>query len=146
VETVLPAGDDDPRMNVLLGIGGTDDSFRALERVVDRAAEAGDDLTVAVLANPESERTPDAVEERARSVLADSPLAVHEEAGCGEGTATVRNLDGEPGPQLVELSEREEFDQIALGGGERSPMGKIAVGHVAEYVLVNARVTVKLVR
>ena len=36
-------------MKVLLGIGGGDDSRRALEQTVTRAAEAGDDLTVAVV-------------------------------------------------------------------------------------------------
>ena len=33
-------------MKVLLGIGGSEDSFRALERTIDRAGAAGDDLVV----------------------------------------------------------------------------------------------------
>lgn len=140
-------GDHDaPGMKVLLGIGGSDDSFTALEQVVQRAADAGDDLTVAVVENPQSEATPAEVEARVREVVADSPLSVGEGTTTDRDHVTVRHLSGDPGPQLVELAEREEFDQLVLGGGQRSPMGKIAVGQIAEYVLVNARVTVKLIR
>jgi nucleotide-binding universal stress UspA family protein len=124
-------------MKVLLGIGGTDDSYRALERVVDRAREAGDELTVAVVENPESDDDPDAVERRVREVV--------EAAGLGEGVQ-IRHLTGDPGPALVELAETGGFDQLVLGGGQRSPMGKISLGQVAEYVLLNARVTVTLIR
>jgi len=122
-------------MKVLLGIGGADDSLDALDHTVERAVSAGDDLTVAVVENPESDRDPTELVEAARSALA--------EAGLSED---VRQLSGDPGSALVELSEAEEFDQIVLGGGERSPMGKIRLGHIAEFVLLNARVSVKLVR
>ncbi len=125
-------------MKVLLGIGGSDDSFEALSQVVERTAATGDDLTVAVVENPESDATADGVERRVREVVDGSPLAA-------DGV-DVRRLSGDPGPRLVELAEREDFDQLVLGGGQRSPMGKIAVGRIAEYVLVNARVTVKLIR
>lgn len=147
-KTVFPADTDAPGMKVLLGIGGTDDSFTALEQVVRRAAAAGDDLTVAVVENPQSEATPAEVEQRVRDIVADSPLSVADgdPESVGQDAVVVRRLAGDPGPQLVELADREEFDQLVLGGGERSPMGKIAVGEIAEYVLVNARVTVKLVR
>lgn len=129
-------------MDVLLGIGGTDDSFDALSQVAERTAETGDDLTVAVLENPESPVDPETVENRVRERLADAGLSLAEEGGG----VSLRHLAGEPGPALVELAEREDFDQIVLGGGERSPMGKIALGEVAEFVLVNARTTVTLVR
>jgi nucleotide-binding universal stress UspA family protein len=124
-------------MHVLLGIGGTDDSYRALERVVDRVRETGDDLTVAVLENPASDAAPDGVERQVRAVLADAEL---------NEAVPVRRLDGEPGPRLVEFAEQGEFDRIVLGGGQRSPMGKISLGGVAEHVLLNARVSVTLVR
>lgn len=125
-------------MKVLLGIGGSDDSVDALSQVVDRTADTGDDLTVAVVENPDSDAVPDEIERRVRSVLEESPLSVDD--------VEVRRLSGDPGPRLVELAEREDFDQLVLGGGQRSPMGKIAVGRIAEYVLVNARVSVKLIR
>ncbi|MFB6072532.1 MAG: universal stress protein [Halobacterium sp.] len=122
-------------MKVLLGIGGTEDSLTALEHTVERAVDAGDELTVAVVENPESDRDPEELVGEARSALSD--------AGLPED---VRRLSGDPGSSLVELAESEDFEQIVLGGGERSPMGKIRLGHIAEFVLLNARVSVKLVR
>jgi nucleotide-binding universal stress UspA family protein len=122
-------------MNVLLGIGGSDDSFRALEQTVARAKAAGDDLTVAALQNPESDRETQDIVER-----------VHEVLEGREFEAELRHLSGDPGSQLVALAERGEFDQVVLGGGQRSPMGKIKLGHIAEFVLLNSPVTVTLVR
>ena len=122
-------------MNVLLGIGGSDDSLRALEKTVDRAKTAGDDLTVAILENPESDREPEDIDER-----------VHETLDEAEFSAEVRHVSGDPGSELVDLAEREGFDQLVLGGGQRSPMGKIKLGHIAEFVLLNSPVTVTLVR
>jgi nucleotide-binding universal stress UspA family protein len=122
-------------MKMLLGIGGSEDSFRALDRTVARAREAGDDLTVAVVENPESDRSPGEVRERVESVLS------------GEGVdAAVRELSGDPGAELVRVADDEGFDGVVLGGGERSPMGKIRLGHIAEFVLLNANVSVTLVR
>jgi len=135
--TVLPAAAVGPDMKVLLGIGGADDSLQALERVVERTRETGDDLTVAVLDNPEADATPGAVERQVDDALADAGLAA---------SVAVRRLDGEPGPALVELAESGGFDRLVLGGGQRSPMGKITLGRVAEYVLLNGRVSVTLIR
>jgi nucleotide-binding universal stress UspA family protein len=122
-------------MKVLLGIGGTDDSLAALEQTVGRALEAGDDLTVGIIDNPASGLSPGEVESRVQAVL--------DEAGLD---ATVRHLEGDPGSALVDLSEAGDFDKIVLGGGETSPMGKIRIGSIAEFVLLNSHVTVSLVR
>ena len=122
-------------MKVLLGIGGTDDSLAALQQTVDRAVVAGDDLTIAVVDNPNAERSRDDVEQQAREVVAAAGI-----------DAEVRRLDGDPGSALIQLAEAEGFDKIVLGGGDRSPMGKIKVGNIAEFVLLNAHVTVSLVR
>jgi nucleotide-binding universal stress UspA family protein len=122
-------------MDVLLGVGGTDDSFHALERMLDRVAETGDDLTVATLENPDSSVSVDEVDDRVQELVADAAVAVD-----------VRHLAGDPGSQLVDLAGREEFDRIVLGGGEESAMGKIRVGNVAEFVILNAQTTVTLVR
>ncbi|MFC7131339.1 universal stress protein [Haloferax chudinovii] len=122
-------------MKVLLGIGGSDDSMRALETTVERTAEVGDDLTVAIVDNPSGERSREEMEARVTELL--------DERGVD---ATVRALDGEPGSALVDLAENEGFDQLVLGGGETSPMGKIQIGNIAEFVLLNSHVTVTLVR
>lgn len=122
-------------MQVLLGIGGSEDAFRALEWTIERVAAAGDDLTVAVLENPAVEADPEDVVERVESVLADAAIE-----------AEVRLLEGDPGPTLVSLAETAGYDQLVLGGGTQSPMGKITVGDIAEFVVLNATVTVTLVR
>ncbi len=122
-------------MKVLLGIGGTEDSIDALRKTVRRASEADDELTVAVVDNPASDRAPGDVEQTVREVL--------EEEGLD---AEVRRVEGDPGSRLVEIAEVEGFDQIALGGGEKSPMGKIRLGTMQEFVLLNATTTVSLVR
>jgi len=122
-------------MKVLCGIGGSDDSFRALDRTVERAAVANDDLTVAVVDNEDSSVAPDDVMERAREAVADAGI-----------DAEVRRVEGDPGSRLIEIAEREAFEEIVLGGGHTSPMGKITIGSIAEFVLLNAKTTVTLVR
>jgi nucleotide-binding universal stress UspA family protein len=122
-------------MKVLLGIGGGDDSLRALERTVSRAVEAGDDLTVAIVDDPAADPPVDDVDGEVDRVL--------DAAGLD---AEVRHVDGDAGSELVGIAESEGFDRIALGGGTTSPMGKIQLGPTAEFVLLNSHVTVSLVR
>lgn len=122
-------------MKVLLGVGGSPDSLAALPRVVSRAAEVGNDLTVAILENPETEMTPRELESHVSEELAESGV-----------DADVRVIPGDPGSRLVEIAETEGFDVVALGGGRETPMGKISVGEIAEFVILNARVSVFLVR
>lgn len=123
-------------MKLLLGIGGTDDSWRALSRTAERAADAGDSLTVAILENPDSEMSPEEIEGKVEETLAE-----YDDLGTD-----VRHVEGDPGAMLVEIGDGEGYDQIVLGGGERSPMGKIRVGQVAEFVVLNAETSVTLVR
>lgn len=134
-EPFLTDAADVNRMKVLLGIGGSDDSLRALERTVDRAAEAGDALTVAIVENPNSSRSPSEIETSVRELLGDADV-----------DADVRLVSGDPGSRIVEIAESEGFDEIVLGGGQTSPMGKINLGSISEFVLLNARTSVKLVR
>lgn len=122
-------------MKTLLGIGGSDDSLRALEETARRAKATGDDLTVAIVENPESDRTPEEIEAAVEEVLAETDL-----------DAGVRPVAGDPGSRLVDLAEAGGFDRIVLGGGQKSPMGKIQLGHIAEFVLLNSHVTVTLIR
>lgn len=122
-------------MRVLLGVAGSDESMRALEQTVERAVEAGDDLTIAVIEKDDMERPPESIADEARSVADRYDLAVD-----------VRFLEGDPGPMLVDVAEREGFDELAIGGGTESPMGKIRLGPVTEFVLLNATTSVRLVR
>ncbi|WP_224333557.1 universal stress protein [Haloprofundus halobius] len=122
-------------MKVLLGIGGSEDSYHALERTVERAVAADDDLTVAIVDNPDSDATPKEIEIRVRERLDDAAI-----------DAEIQHVEGDPGSSLVDLAESGGFDQVVLGGGQRSPMGKISIGSIAEFVLLNSHKTVKLVR
>lgn len=122
-------------MKVLLGIGGSQDSIRALDRAIERAREAGDDLTVAVLDNPESSASVDEVESEVQERLSSASVE-----------AELRRLSGHPGSRLVEVAEGEGFDRIVLGGGETSPLGKVKLGSIAEFVILNAGVSVTLIR
>ncbi|GGI96407.1 universal stress protein UspA [Halobellus salinus] len=102
---------------------------------MSRAAEAGDNLTVAVVDDSSTGRTGDEIETEIDEVLG--------EAGVD---AEVRHVDGDAGSELVRIAESEGFDRVALGGGTTSPMGKIQLGTTAQFVLLNSHVTVSLVR
>ncbi len=122
-------------MRLLLGIGGNEDGFDALAATLERVRETGDELTVAVLDHPGVDTSTPDVEAAVRDRLANAAV-----------TADVLTLSGDPGPALVEMAESEGYDRIVLGGGERSPMGKLSVGPVGEFVVLNSTVSVTLVR
>ncbi len=122
-------------MKVLLGVGGGDESRRALTETVDRAVEAGDELTIAIFETDERDEGREEIERDVRAEL--------DEAGLD---ATIRHIEEAPESELLRIAEEEGFDQIVIGGGRASPMGKIKLGPITEFVLVNAQVTVKLIR
>lgn len=122
-------------MKMLLGIGGSEDSLYALEKAIERAKEAGDDLSIAIVENDDASLTQSEIRDRVTEAL--------EEA---EFEAEIKTLSGHPGSQLLELAERGSFDRIVLGGGETSPLGKVQLGSISEFVLLNARTTVTLIR
>lgn len=119
-------------MKVLLGLEASESGYRALEETLERAAEAGDDLTVAVYG--------------ASSDRDDLAASVRERRSADGPDTDVVELDGPAGPALVQLSEEGHYDRLVIAGGESSPMGKIKLGGVAEFVLMNARTTITLVR
>lgn len=119
-------------MRVLVGIDDSEHGIQALDAAASRAAETGDDLTVAVYARDgRVSEIVGAVEDRIETLGIDCPI---------------EQIDGEPGSEIVELAERDDYDQIVLSGGTRSPLGKIKLDDVHEFILLNARTTVKLVR
>jgi nucleotide-binding universal stress UspA family protein len=121
-------------MDVLVGIGSDDDSVAALERTAQQAAATGDRVVAAIVGDHAA---------AAREQLETEAEAVADEAGID---ITIRHLDGDPGSQLVDVAEQEAFDELVIGGGSTSPMGKITIGATAEFVLLNAHTTVTLVR
>lgn len=122
-------------MNVLVGLVGSDESIKTLRRTIDRTREAGDTLTVAVVEKPESKRSQEEMSQHASTLLSEANV-----------DAEIVQLEGDPGSALVDYAEQGEFDQLVIGGGTLSPMGKIQLGPITEFVLLNAPTTVKLVR
>lgn len=122
-------------MKVLLGIVSEDGYVEALERTVERASVAGDDLTITIVTGPTAISNRSAVEESVEQLLADADV-----------DPDVRHVEGDPGSCLVEIAETEGFDRIVLAGGQTSPMGKIKIGNTAEFVLLNSHTSVTLVR
>lgn len=123
-------------MDILLGVGGSELSYQALDETIERAAETGDALTVAVFRNEEVSADLDEIRERVEKRLAESDF-----------DANVRVLeDDSPASTLVSLAENDGFDRIVLGGGERSTLGKIQLGSIVEFVLLNAQTPVTLIR
>lgn len=122
-------------MKVLLGVGGSEESRRALTETVERAMEAGDELTIAVFETGERDAGREAIEADVRAELDESGL-----------DATIRHIEENPESELLRIAEEEGFDQIVISGGHASPMGKIKLGPITEFILVNAQVTVKLIR
>lgn len=120
-------------MRVLVGVDGRDHAMSALDRTIQRAREAGDELTVGVYT---AEAGPlDGVEQRVRERL-----------DAQSFDASVESIETQAGSRLVELAEDGEFDRIVLPGGHRSPLGKIQLDSTTEFVLLNARTTVTLIR
>lgn len=120
-------------MQILLGVDGSELSLQALDRTLERARASGDSLTVAVYAGPTDE------------TLDDLEALVRDRLGPAALDAEVRRIEGDAGSTLVDLAA-EGYDRIVLGGGTISPMGKIRLGDVVEFVLANATTTVTLVR
>lgn len=120
-------------MNVLLALDGSELSMRALDETVERALAAGDTLTVAVYAGPDPVDL-DEIAETATQRLDAADL-----------DADVHRIEENPGSRLVELAD-DDYDRLVMGGGTVSPMGKIRIGEIIEFVLVNAQTTVTLVR
>jgi len=120
-------------MKVLLGFGGSQASVDALERTVDRAVAAGDELTVTLTETEGASY--EELAERVEQTVAGTDLSVE-----------FRKIKGNPASEMVAIAESEEFDELVLGGNTTSPMGKITLNQTAEFVLLNSHITVTLVR
>jgi len=133
VAVLLWAGADNRGMDVLVGVDNSDRGMETLEEAVEQAQQAGEDLTVAVYTY--GDESISEAETSVRDWLAN--LGVE---------ASIERIEGDPGSQLVELAEEGEYDRIVLSGGTVSPLGKINLTPIHEFVLLNARTTVTLVR
>jgi nucleotide-binding universal stress UspA family protein len=124
-------------MKVLLGVDGTDSSLRALEEITERAARTGDELTVGIADDPDADSI---------GIGTDLETRVREIADRVGLDVEIRRLRGDLGSELVEVAQAGEFDRLVVGGGERSPMGKIELSSDTQFVLLNAGTSVTLIR
>ncbi len=121
-------------MKILIGFCRKEwnpDSCRRLLRFVSDSYRS-ESLTLAI---PESTPNPDEVRDQVQTELAKYDL---------ESEVTL--LGENPAARLVDLAEKHSFDLIVLDGGRRTPMGKYRLGQTAEFVVMNSRVSVSLVR
>ncbi|WP_181684779.1 universal stress protein [Halorhabdus salina] len=122
-------------MKILLGVGGSEHSRRALEETVERVRDTGDELTVAVFRSEAVAAPPTDIEADVNEVLETHDV-----------NAEVTRVSGHPGGELVTLADQGGYDRLVIGGGTRSPLGKIQLGSVAEFVVLNAETPVTLIR
>ncbi len=122
-------------MRVLVGIEGSDESAIVLENAVSRAREAGDDLTIAIFAKPDTDQDLDAIETDVRETI-----------DASEVSAAIERLENDPASELVAMAERGGYDQLVIGGGRDTPLGKRYLGRISEFVLLNADITVRVER
>lgn len=122
-------------MRILLGVTGSGDVDEVVSRVAERALAVGDDLEVVVVDAPEVDADVGAVER-----------AVHESLADRELSPPVHLRSGHAGSELVELAADGAFDRLIIEGGKRTPLGKITFTSTAEFVLLNAELTVTLIR
>lgn len=123
-------------MRVLVGIEGSDESDIVLRNAIARAEEAGDELTIAVFAKSEGGQDLDEVEATVAEALREASME-----------ATIHLIEeGDPASELVAMAERGGYDQLVVGGGRDTPLGKRYLGRITEFALLNAEVTVRLER
>lgn len=120
-------------MKVLYGLWDDERPRAGLATAARRAAGVGDEFVVGVVGNDGD--PPEELIAYARATLSDAGLA-----------PAVRTLSGDPAGRLVAVAEREGFDRIVLGGGGRSPLGKVAVDPTVQAVLLSSPVSVTVIR
>ena len=119
-------------MRVIVAVTDTKKGLSTLDAAVERAQTAGDDLTVAVYSTHGS--------------VADVESQVRERLTELAFETQIERLEHSPGGLLVSHAETEGYDRIVLPGGDRSPLGKIQFDSTVEFVLLNARTDVTLIR
>jgi nucleotide-binding universal stress UspA family protein len=116
-------------MHVVCGVRGTAASQAGLQRVLAGWLTGSDTATVLLL---------DA-DDQTEAAAADA-------AAASAATVEVTPLSPRTGAALITAATEAEAEQIILAGGRRSPLGKIQLDRLTQYVVLNAPMTVTLVR
>lgn len=119
-------------MRLIVGVDGSEHALDGLEEVISRARKTGDEVSVAVYSNDDD--------------LAAAEASVRDKLTDLEFDATIEAIEDDPGGRIVHLAETGKYDRIVLSGGQTSPLGKIQLDSVVEFVLLNAHSTVTLIR
>lgn len=122
-------------MKKLLAVDGSEHAQHALRETIERVAETGDDLEVAIYAPEDAETSLADVESTVRPIIERVDFDV-----------PVYRLQDHAGSELVELADGKGFDRLLVGVRTTSPLGKIRLNSVAEFVVLNAETTVTLIR
>lgn len=120
-------------MRVIVGVDGTDRGLLTLEEGVALARDMDWELAIVVYSTDD---TP----------LSEVETTVRDRLEALSFEATVERLPDGPGSRIVELAETENYDRIILPGGRQSPLGKIQIDNTVQFVLLNARTSVTLIR
>jgi len=122
-------------MNVLLGHDGSEGAWKAFRQTLTRAEVADDDVSIAIYDDTAVKATPEEIEQETRSELEEYDVDTQ-----------IRHIDGHVAGTLVEIVDGEDFDRLVIAGGSRSTLGKIQLGNIAEFVVLNSETPVTLVR
>jgi len=116
------------------GEASVEDALAPLHWSLERRAGGGVELTVVLVGHTDGPEAGSA-EATARKLL----------RGAGRPEEVTR-LPGSPDREVLRFLGRETFDEVVVSGGARTPAGKIRPSRLAERLLVNAPVTITLVR
>jgi hypothetical protein len=126
-------------MNVLVVLEPDPDSvseqsLAPLDWAMERARRATDRVVVVLVGHVFGPAT-DALELRAQARLR-----------SWEGLSHLRRAQGQPDRAVLRVLGHEPFDELVLEGGRRTPAGKIQPGTLVERLLLDAPITITLVR
>lgn len=139
-------------MKVLIGVDGSSNSIAAVE-FVGRLIAAERDELVLLFATPElslgDDRLDPAIEQRARSTLSRTVFesAIERLPGEWQQRATRRVVAGSPSSALLEASETEHADLIAVGfRGTSDFVVEFVLGSVSRAIAHSAKIPALIVK
>jgi len=133
---------------VLVGLDGSDASWRALERARQLSSALDTELVAAFVPHHPAitEFAPEAL---AAERQVEAELEAEIAAGLGEaapGTALLVRTPGKPGPELVELADEIKAEMIVVATRGRGIVRRAALGSVAHHLVSHATVPVVVER
>ena len=127
-------------MKIIVGYDGSKSAATAVEAAKKRALESGAEVVVVT-----SLMVPDTVVEKKAEAELAGVVECFKDTGITVKTELlVRGLD--PGEDLEKYAEENNVDEIVIGLRKRSKVGKILFGSTAQYVILNMKCPVVVVK